>query len=688
MLAPRAAVGVWSALIAVGLGLAAAWLPWRPSGVLTGVLGGLALAHAVTAILCAAGHRLRGAAWTAQSLLVLLGVAVLVVEVISSSLVLSRIYDGIGVGVGIALGLGLVALTAPVLPLAIWGVVASRRARVAAAVLAGVAAIAVPVTSRDAASRPMPRIERGLSMEAAPPAPAAPSARAATCQAPPSPGVPTAFVTSPSGISCLQADTAGALRARVLEELALAGRPAAVDEVVDVGGVPSLALAALDGLVVRPGVDGVCAGSRCRLPWQLVAEGAFAATRPLPIMPDLHFGVSLAALGGRLRGDVDQRIATSTTVLSADGAWRVLDRGRSSPGDLSPEVLAVAGAAAERYILAAQQPDGRFLYQRDPASGRPTMGGYGVPRQAGTTLALCELGASTPAVAEVARRSLEVLVRDTSRAPPDVRHLGPMSLTLAALITCRPRVGGAFDGDIATLAASLLAMARPDGRFDHRYDARTGAPVPGPDELYAAGQAMLALVLIENLGASVPGLPPPDAVHLAVERGMDYTASDYWPSFLRPLFFLEENWHCLAARAALAHHRHDGYERFCLDYAAARHRFLLGDGVTAAYRGGMGFGNIVPPQSTPTAGQGEVLAAAVALRAARGEPGDTERDDLRRVLTFLVRHQWRAADCFWCAAPEAIAGGFSESLSSPTIRIDYVQHAWAAIAHGARSLAM
>src|SRR5437868_4614003 len=104
----------------------------------------------------------------------------------------------------IAVGLGLAAFEVRWHPSGVLSAVASRRVRVAAAVLAGVAALALPFTSHDAARRAMPRVERALATEAAPPAPATPAARAATCAAPPSPEVPTAFVTSPSGISCLQ----------------------------------------------------------------------------------------------------------------------------------------------------------------------------------------------------------------------------------------------------------------------------------------------------------------------------------------------------------------------------------------------------------------------------------------------------------------------------------------------------
>jgi hypothetical protein len=64
--------------------------------------------------------------------------------------------------------------------------------------------------------------------------------------------------------------------------------------------------------------------------------------------------------------------------------------------------------------------------------------------------------------------------------------------------------------------------------------------------------------------------------------------------------------------------------------------------------------------------------------------GDEAR--LANVLAFLLRNQWRSERCFACAPAARVEGGFSEHMASPRIRIDYVQHAWAALGHGARAL--
>ena len=59
---------------------------------------------------------------------------------------------------------------------------------------------------------------------------------------------------------------------------------------------------------------------------------------------------------------------------------------------------------------------------------------------------------------------------------------------------------------------------------------------------------------------------------------------------------------------------------------------------------------------------------------------------LEDVMGFLVRQQWTEETCLACAPGVLVAGAFSESSASPVIRIDYVQHAMAALGHGGRVL--
>jgi len=169
---------------------------------------------------------------------------------------------------------------------------------------------------------------------------------------------------------------------------------------------------------------------------------------------------------------------------------------------------------------------------------------------------------------------------------------------------------------------------------------------------------------------------------------MNFYAGPYWPRFLRELFFLEENWHCLAARAALAHHRNEAYENFCLDYARFKSRLVLDDKsrVAPELKGGHSLGNIIVPSNTPTAGLGEALAGAMAIKEARGDDLSADRETMRLILEYLLRQQWTPRNCFACTTHRNVLGGFSEAITIPEIRIDYTQHAWAALGHGGRFL--
>ncbi|KYF48999.1 hypothetical protein BE08_02005 [Sorangium cellulosum] len=384
--------------------------------------------------------------------------------------------------------------------------------------------------------------------------------------------------------------------------------------------------------------------------------------------------------------------------------------------ELTEATVQQAAAAAQRYILAAQRKDGMFRYIVDPFTGRASFDGFSIARQAGTTLALCELGAGADGAAApkelrtTVQRSLALLAKLERRAgdggavgalfyPADgrgtVANLNPTALSLVAFLSCRDVLGearAAHDALIGRLARMVLATQRDDGGFAPQLDLARVAPVLGPTQLYEGGQSVLALSLLEDLAAREPRpeLPPAAEVRAAVDRAMGYYANRYWDHFASDFVYMEENWHCLAARAALGRHRRDDYERFCLDYVAFKSRLVLDEGSEVApdLVGGYGFGNVLPPHNTATAGFGEALAAAMAVKAARGEDLGRDRALMERVLLFLVRQQWSPATCFACSRDVVVEGGFGESMASPRIRIDYVQHAWAALGHGGRMLGL
>jgi len=465
----------------------------------------------------------------------------------------------------------------------------------------------------------------------------------------------------------------------------------------------------IDALKLRPGLDGVCAGPRCALPGQLLAQGFFSTYRPVPFIPDFQFGVEPARLRALLGagagyglGDL-QRIETRSYSLTLDdqGA-RVTPLSRLRRRDVAPShaEIARATAAAQRYVLAALLPDGRFRYTLDPTTGAADTESFNLARQAGATLVLCELGTDTPEVRLAIERSLSVfaaferrsseLVLLTGDAGAPTARLGESALPLASLLSCSARLGSLLPPAVAGLARALLELQRPDGGFWPEIDLATARARPGPEPLYAAGQAVLALVLLEQRQRDHfdPALPPLELVRAALERAMSYVATRYWSHPLGDFFFLEENWHCIAARAALGVHPHPGYEDFCLRYVGFKARLILEreQGADPDFDGGFGFGNLVPPHNTGAAGLGEALAAALAVGRAHDRALPEQRRLLQKLLGFLLRQQWSRENCFACATAEVI-GGMSEHTHSLLTRIDFTQHAWAALGHGGEILA-
>lgn len=456
----------------------------------------------------------------------------------------------------------------------------------------------------------------------------------------------------------------------------------------------------IDALGIRPARDGVCGPAGCLAPWQLVALDLFTSEQPLPAVPDFRFGVAAEALARALgvrEGDHEEApwvaIETETYVL-VDGKAERLSRLRRPRQPLDEAGIDRALRAAERHIVEAQGDDGRFRYGLDPFTGEEDWASLNLPRQAGTTLVLCELGRSK-ASRRAARRSLSLLARHERRLgeasalsiPRDHAALGHTALPLVALLTCREAQRGRHDELIVRLAEFLLQMQRSDGSFSPGYDLRAGHPVGQHEALYASGQAVLALVLLEQQLGALDGAPAPERVGSAIDRAMDYYAGEYWPRLLRDFFYVEENWHCLAARAALSSHRRPHYEQFCLDYVAFKSRLILREGEVAPdLVGGFGVTPLFEPHYTGSAGHGEALAAALALQRARGEERAQNLAVLEDLFGFLVQAQWDAASCFACSPRQRVLGGFSEHVASPIIRIDYVQHAMAALGHGKREL--
>lgn len=680
--------------------------------------------HVVLAVLALApSEPLRARVWAALSLYSLAWLFVLVSVIASSATYIAEIYGGLGEAVAGALACiaGVVMLFT--LPIAAWGLAVARpgwmsRQKVGLTVgtlflLLASCSLRSSGTLRPVAFaskeqlehvlRPLARNHPGTPLGLAP---RSLLQRAPLrCAQPPTHGL-TLLVSGrePNGrlfSRCLQAADLDQLTqaiAQLMREGVSPSAPVKLDLVRGTQALPRIH-PLIDALALRPALDGVCADDRCFAPWQLVAFDAFTTNRPMSSMRDASFGASLPQIAEALGVEPEApllRIETASWVVDQN-ALRPLVRGRPEAAPFDEPALERAVAAAGAHVLAAERDDGTFRYTLDPFTGRTEERMVSMRRQAGTVFALCEL---LPAeqVAEPAARALGLLASFEQQhgelrmlgERADVAEIGPSALPLIAFSACRKAVGPRYDALIAGMTRFLLRLQRDDGAFYPEFVFATGEPRGEFESLYAGGQAMLGLILAEQIVRDDPRPEWPDAkaLHDGIERGMRYYAHDYWPRPLRSLFYLEENWHCLAARAALRSHRQPDYEQFCLDYAHFKKRWILGQEASPEHVGGYSMSDIFPPHAAVTAGFGEVMSAAIEIEHARGMDLRADQTTLRSALRWLIRQQWTAETCFACGAHGEAIGGFSEHTASPAIRIDYVQHAMAALGHGKQALAL
>lgn len=721
----------WSLVLVTGLHAmvllgAAVWLPYRGLPVLSLLTLGLGLLHVCTLGLAAAKSARLVVAWRALSIASLLWLLVLTWSFLRSALFLSVVYGSLGKGIAIGL---LAAWGLPVLlsvPVSSWGfavlglnlprrrwwwltllsVVLVLLLLVEGAARAQTQRLGSPSDARAIVKQvfyPGGRLvlgarrrSRGKSW----------NVRPARCKKPLTESPATVFasyvVERRSKSACFQAVDLEQALARARRELkrATIRLPVKLDVVTALRRV-TLGDPLLDPFLVRPGLDGVCLQHRCLMPWQLIAKGWLTEARLLQFVPDLRLGLAWKKVRAALAASTPSESAIVVEVQSL-----LLDRKRRELVGLhpvrrepNPNQLRVASRRAEEHVAAALQDNGLLRYWLKPFSNQTDTRQVSIPRQAGVTLVACEF--ARPKIAErIAKASLEYLAR--LRQERDGRvglvhpeheletRLGEVSLPLIAMLTCREFVKTEYDKLISELGRTLEALQTNRGDFLPKFDLATGRGVEGRPPMYAPGQAVYALVLLAQAAkaGTIAGLSELD-LEARVQRSFDYYSRKYWDFPLSRYFMLEENWHCLAARAALRGQRHLGYERFCLDYVAFKSRFVLDAETTPQFmRGGLAIGHLIPPPNTPTAGHAEALAAAVELLRARGEDSSEERELLRRMLGFLLRQQFDTESCFACRGARAARGGFAASMIEPMLRIDYTQHAWAALGHGAHVLGL
>ncbi len=478
--------------------------------------------------------------------------------------------------------------------------------------------------------------------------------------------------------------------------------------------VDSLALPGVgDALAINAGIEGVGADLDGRqvlvLPHELVATKLLATSTPSQQIPDFAMGVDHVRLASVIAARARVRVIPARSLFrfrsdafveppagTADRTPLQLTRGIPPVPPLSAQALRDAALLGGRYLVDHLQPNGRYVYEVDLATGsapNPGRPDYSMPRHAGTTYFLAELYRITkqPWLREPIERAFAQLAELLAAGHcggtlPDgtaydcvldrgdqVAELGSTALAVVALAEYQRATGDTRYAPLAAkLAAFVVYMQRPDGSFRHRFDARTKTPIEHEMLLYYSGEASLALARM----FVVTG----DARYAqAAERGLDWLVS-WYDFFLGGFFYGEEHWTCIAAEAIWPTVQKDSYRAFCDGYA----EFLRAqqpevgehpdeDDLVGAY----GFTPFVAPYNTPAGSRTEAMISAYLLDLHHHAPDERIRGQIRAALQYVLGQQIRP-DSDFSAAGNA-DGGIPASPTDRTVRIDYVQHVCSAM---------
>jgi hypothetical protein len=382
-------------------------------------------------------------------------------------------------------------------------------------------------------------------------------------------------------------------------------------------------------------------------------------------------------------------------------------RGNVLPPTLARVEVQTAINAAAEYLRDSLDSTGRFRYEYDPVTDRPTRSPYNILRHAGSAYALFQAERLTPerGFGGAGERALRALVRKGQKS--SVGKIDPAGATLApglgavrAIVEAnRAKLGGTaltvialleglsayhcdtqpeqpFCREFAPLIAEfgqfLLLMQQADGSFVNIYLWREKKADPADRQsIYYPGEATLALVRLFVATRDNRYL-------VAAKRAADQLLGR-WKFFGLDIYVPPDAWlmqalqelYRITGQAELAHYCFK-IANFMITFQyrpedAPNHADMVG-----------GFFDPLLPRTCPAAARGEGLGAALTLALAgaplsNGLSARTLAESLDRLHRFLLGQQLRPENSY-ALAPTGL-GGFRESPVSMLIRIDYCQHA-------------
>ena len=469
------------------------------------------------------------------------------------------------------------------------------------------------------------------------------------------------------------------------------------DRVVEVVPVP-FDYGPLVALSVDSGLDGLRRRSedaeRTRLPDDLVRSQRFGHAPLVPGIRELRFGLDaereLTRLG--MTHAALERVRCESWV-EWNGKALPVQRG-NTPAPTGPDAWRAAAIAGGDFVLRQIKKDGRFHYQYFPYKDRHTKGGaYSMPRHAGTVYALAELYARTQhdRFKDGVQRAADWLVRNLPGRCGDfdatcvykpkatVADVGSSALTMVGMLMYQRATGDDRYADaVRRIGEFVLGMQRPNGDFDHFYHLKEKRRLDKRAMFYSEESALALVTAAKVLG---------DEKYLqAAERALDFLTGPKYSGYLVAHFIYgADHWTCIAAEEAWPLLKKPRYLDFCRGYGEfiRRMQYQPGEYAAADYLGHYGFGGFMVPQAPAAAGFSEAIIATVALARHHGTPDAALEKQMALALDALTRDQVRIDNAWLMKKPKKAMGGIRRSLVESEVRIDFTQHAVAALIRGA-----
>ena len=460
---------------------------------------------------------------------------------------------------------------------------------------------------------------------------------------------------------------------------------------------------------VVPGLDGVgldASGRRAYLlPDDLYQRQIQAGFQPFFFMHEFRDGMDVAAVVNALADALDLtregwdgarrqffRFRVQSFVEAPGGQGKPLPvlRSRVPSHAVDRATVQRAVTRAADYVLRQIRKTGQFHYQYYPLRDRHSPpGDYSLPRHAGTTwflsLAYGALGheryksGAVRAIKYLGANAVPYACRETPYAcvgHDGAANLGSAALTVVAIAEYQRVTGDRTFEDLARrLGRFITWMQKESGDFCHQYHPARREKNCDDILLYYTGEASLALAKLYEATGDEAYLEP-------LERAMDFLVGPKYDFFMGQFFISEDHWTCIAAEALPEKLRKRRYAEFCYEFARLNRRVQVqrDQGLMGDLYGAFGISQVFIPHNTPAGSRTEANVATYLLSQKLGEPQEEIRDTVVRSVRYLVDQQIRPESAYLMPNPEAAVGGMSQTPLRTSVRIDYVQHAAAAMA--------